>query len=346
MVAAANEVDNLASRIDISRYSSYDKLLKVTARVLAIYERRNLRGATKVLTAEDIVQAELFWIKECQKPLMTTLKDDKKTFDKLYAKLCPKVRDDGVMVVGARAERHVHFSHNRQEVPLLPYHHKFSKLYATHVHNRAHPGVQTTVSKIRSRYWIVNLYKMAKSIRHHCVPCRRHEKDMAGQQMGKLPLERLKPSPPWTYVGVDPFGPYTIRGEVNKRARGKAYGVVFNCFSTRAVHVDVAVDYSTSGFLQVLRRFVSLRGYPAEMYSDGGSQLAAASRELKLAVDGWDQNRLQEFGITDGMTWKFSMADSPWQNGVTETLIKGIKKAINHAIGDQILPFHELQTVF
>lgn len=169
---------------------------------------------------------------------------------------------------------------------------------------------------------------------------------MVGQKMGQLPLARLKPSPPWSYVGVDLFGPFPTRGEVNKRARGKAYGVIFNCFTTRAVHIDLAVDYSSTGFLQVLRRFVSLRGYPSEMYSDGGSQLVGASKELKQVTDGWDADKLHDFGITNGMTWKFSMADSPWQNGVTEILIKGVKKAINHAIGNQVLHFHELQTVF
>ena len=168
---------------------------------------------------------------------------------------------------------------------------------------------------------------------------------MAGQVMGQLPLERLRPSPPWAYVGVDLFGPFTTRGEVNRRARGKAYGVIFNCFVTRAVHIDLATDYSMNGFLQVLRRFVSLRGYPKEMYSDGGSQLLAASKELRQVMDGWDPDSLHEFGITEGMSWKFSMANAPWQNGVTEILIKGIKKSIQHAIRDQILPFHELQTV-
>ena len=346
MVADAREADTLANRIGIHRYSSYDKLLRVTARILAMYNDKAFSSATKVLTAKDIEQAELFWIKECQKPIMKTLNDDKVAFNKLYAKLCPKVRDDDVIVVGARAGRYVHFSYNKQEVPLLVYRHPFSKLYATHVHHRGHPGVQTTVSKIRSKFWIINLFKMAKSIRHHCVPCRRQEKDMVSQKMGQLPLARLKPSPPWNYVGVDLFGPFTTRGEVNKRARGKAYGVIFNCFTTRAVHIDLAVDYSASGFLQVLRRFVSLRGYPSEMYSDGGSQLVGASNELKQAIDGWDADKLHEFGVTDGMTWKFSMADSPWQNGVTEILIKGVKKAINHAIGSQVLQFHELQTVF
>ena len=60
------------------------------------------------------------------------------------------------------------------------------------------------------------------------------------QVMGSLPEERLKPSPPWYCTGVDLFGPFITRGEVQKRVRGKAYGVLFNCMTTRAVHVDVS----------------------------------------------------------------------------------------------------------
>ena len=60
------------------------------------------------------------------------------------------------------------------------------------------------------------------------------------QVMGSLPEERLKPSPPWYCTGVDLFGPFITRKEVQKRVRGKAYGVLFNCMTTRAVHVDVS----------------------------------------------------------------------------------------------------------
>ena len=51
--------------------------------------------------------------------------------------------------------------------------------------------------------------------------------------------------------------------------------------STRAVHLDLAADYSTEKFLLVLGRFVSLRGYPAKLYSDNGPQLVAANKELQ-----------------------------------------------------------------
>ena len=104
--------------------------------------------------------------------------------------------------------------------------------------------------------------------------------------MGKLPIERLKPAPAWHSTALDLFGPFKIKDEVKKRTTGKAYGVIFNCLTTRAVHVDISSDYSTQKFLMVWRRFVSIRGYPSKLYSDNGPQLVSANEELKKVNKG------------------------------------------------------------
>ena len=50
--------------------------------------------------------------------------------------------------------------------------------------------------------------------------------------------------------------------------------------------------------------------------------------------------------MTQGLQWILvSSADAPWQNGVSEALIKSIKKAITIAIGENEMTFSELQTV-
>ena len=75
--------------------------------------------------------------------------------------------------------------------------------------------------------------------------------------MGKLPIERLKPAPAWDATALDFFGPFKIKDEVQKRTTGKAYGLIFSCLATRAVHADVSPDYSNEKFLMALRHFVS-----------------------------------------------------------------------------------------
>ena len=49
---------------------------------------------------------------------------------------------------------------------------------------------------------------------------------LTSQVMGKLPIERLKPAPPFFHSMVDVFGPYTVRSEINKRSSRKVYGVI------------------------------------------------------------------------------------------------------------------------
>ena len=94
--------------------------------------------------------------------------------------------------------------------------------------------------------------------------------------MGKLPIERLKPAPAWDSTALDFFGPFKIKDEVKKRTTGKAYGLIFNCLATRA--------QSTEKFLMVLRRFVSIRGYPSKLFSDNGAELVSANEESKLSL--------------------------------------------------------------
>ena len=96
--------------------------------------------------------------------------------------------------------------------------------------------------------------------------------------------------------------------------------------NTRAVHLELAVDYSTVEFMQTLRRFFAIRGQPALMMSDNGSQLVGAERELREMIKGGNHEEPKEFNAEKGMSWQFITPGAPHQNGCTETLVKGAKK--------------------
>ena len=163
--------------------------------------------------------------------------------------------------------------------------------------------------------------------------------------MSPLPAEKLKPSPAWSITNSDLFGPFEIRGEVNKRSRGKSYGVIFADMVSGAIYVDLSQDYSMQSFLLVLQRFISVRGYPLKVYSDEGTQLLAANKELRALVVDLDISQLKDFGAMNGLQWHFSPADAPWYNGTVESLIKSVKRALYNSIGNQVLSFSEMQTV-
>ena len=283
--------------------------------------------------------AEKFWFKEVQKSIKH--KVDKGDFKRL----CPKTNAEGIVVVGGRAEKWFQHRYDDDTLVLLPHDHRFTKLYAEHMHQEGgHLADAATVSKIRSKVWIPKISKLVRFITSHCVPCKKQNKKLQQQQMGPLPIERLKTSLPFTYISLDFFGPYIVRGESSKRSRGKVYAVLFNCLYSRAVHVDIAGDYSTEGFLIVMERFTDMRGFPTKVYSDPGSQLKKASEELQKIIKGLNREQIAEFGVNQGLEWKFSPADGPWQNGCSEALIKSVKRALSLAIGNNILTPLELQT--
>ena len=129
--------------------------------------------------------------------------------------------------------------------------------------------------------------------------------------MSVLPEQRLKPAPAFSSIGCDFFGPFIIKGEVQKRTRGKCFGVIFTCLVSRAVHVDISQNYSTDSCLQVMRRFASLRGWPRYIYSDRGSQLVCASKELREIAKNIDKNEVHQFSINYGTEWEFSSPFAP-----------------------------------
>ena len=72
--------------------------------------------------------------------------------------------------------------------------------------------------------------------------------------MDNLPSSRLMEVPPFTYCGVDMFGPFIIR---QRRSEVKQHGAMFTCMNTRAIHIEVTHSLDTDSFIQALRRMIA-----------------------------------------------------------------------------------------
>ena len=82
-------------------------------------------------------------------------------------------------------------------------------------------------------------------------------------------------------------------------------------------------------FLQVMRRFFAIRGYPKSIVSDNGTQLVEAVTELRKAIKGLDAKKLREFSAERGIEWRFITPGAPHHNGCAEALVKSVKIASN-----------------
>ena len=80
------------------------------------------------------------------------------------------------------------------------------------------------------------------------------------------PLERVQWVPPFSHVGVDHTGSYVIKDPQGRKA--KAYICLFVCATTRAVHLEVVEDLTTSKFVMCLRRLAAAKGLPSLILSD------------------------------------------------------------------------------
>ncbi|XP_068247848.1 uncharacterized protein [Palaemon carinicauda] len=321
------------SVINMSRFSSYTKLLRVPARIIAAFKVKSLKAIACLPTPELVHEAEMYLIQIEQSKLQSDWR-------KAYRRLGPSI-DNGIIFVGERIANWLKENWNQDRFILMPSNSHIIKLYIQHLHNSDHSGVETTLAKLQCKYWVISARRLIKFIKNKCIACKRISAETVAQKMGQVAQERLRPTPPFYHTSLDLFGPITIRDTVKRRTYGKAYGVIFNCLVSRAVYVDLAESYDTKGFLTVFQRFITIRGYPKTIHSDLGSQLVAACKELRL-----DKSKLQKYGASGGTTWIFyKSADAPWQNGCSEALIKSVKRAVLIAIGDSKLTFGEMKTV-
>ena len=337
---------NLASTkaeevMNIKKFSSWRRLIRVTAYVKRCIPKRRKQELgilpnERSLSAQELQASELFWIKEAQKCLAHRVAKGE------FKSLTPFRDGNDVMRVGGRVSN-ADLSYDTKHPALLPSSHWISLLIVRHAHQFGHNGVAATTAKTRRKYWIVKASDLAKSVKFKCVFCKRMAQNLETQFMANLPDIRLAPfTPPFHHTACDYFGPIVVKVGRNKTA--KHYGVLFTCLNTRAVHLELATDCSTMEFLQVLRRFFAIRGTPAVMISDNGTQFVGAEKELKEMVKGWKLAELREFCAEKGMKWRFTTPKAPHHNGCAEALVKTCKKALQKVIGNQVLSPFELYT--
>ena len=253
--------------------------------------------------------------------------------------LCPRIKNFPIS-----------FSAN-QFIPILPCG-ALAKLIAEYYHNKYHTDIESVVAHIRNEVWIIKIRKLVSGIDKKCKLCLIKRKKMAAQMMGELPEFRFRPSSAFSAVCMDLFGPMIIRDDCVKkgpRVTKKVWGVLFTCTASRAVYLDIAIDYSTEAVLHTIRRLMAFRGDVRIIISDPGSQLVGASKELVEWRKGWDQEELNRFGASKGIEWNFIMPASQHQNGAAESLVKfskGVLKSMMKTYADFKLSLNELNTLF
>ncbi|XP_076301820.1 uncharacterized protein LOC143219898 [Lasioglossum baleicum] len=342
-----------------SRFSKWPKLLRVTAYIIRFSRlcRRNIsdtpsRPSGQALSTSDVSLARIFWIKHLQSAEFPEELHALQQAQSLSPKspllsLNPFLDADGILRVGGRL-RHAALPH-RVRHPILLAPHPIVRLLVEQVHTQTlHGGVQLTLHTLRQNYWLLRARSMVKSIIHSCVTCVRERAAVPEQIMGNLPDARV--SPParcFAHCGVDYAGPFHIRASAGRGITSrKAYIALFICMATRAIHLELAVDYSTPAFLNAYLRFCSRRGLPEAVYSDNGTNFVGGCRELSAAYRAAIRNpNFLNKTASDGTTWHFIPPSAPHFGGLWEAGVKSVKHHLRRVLGDRMLTFEEFTTL-
>lgn len=264
--------------------------------------------------------------------------------------LSPFLDDEGIIRVGGRL-KNAPISYSQKHQVLLPSRHVLTKLIINNEHiKQFHAGLQLTISSIRAKYWPLSARSIVRSIIRNCITCFKTRPTTVKYLMGNLPLTRVLPARPFQNVGVDYFGPVYLRESSRRKALvAKAYGAVFVCFATKAVHLELVGNLTTNSFIAALKRFTARRGKISNIYSDNGTQFVGANNELRKLMNQLhaqvSKGSISEYLIADDINWHFIPPRAPHFGGLWEAAVKSVKTHLTRVIGKTSLSYEEMYTM-
>ena len=167
-----------------------------------------------------------------------------------------------------------------------------------------------------------------------CVLCRNLSGHTQNQKMADLPPERVMPAPPFTYTGMDVFGPFYIK---EGRKELKRWGMIFTCLSSRAIHLETLNSKMTDSFLNALRRFISRRGKVRELRCDQGTNFVGAKNELASAFKELNTTPLKEYLSSQDCDWidfNFNTPHASHMEGIWEGQIHTTRSVLSSLLLD------------
>lgn len=164
--------------------------------------------------------------------------------------------------------------------------------------------------------------------------------------MASLPRHRVTIDRPFITSGVDFCGPIAIKSGIRRVASIKAYISVFVCLTTRAVHLEVVSALTTEAFIAALNRFMSRRGFCANLYSDNGTYFTGADAMLrKYFNEAQKQHSVDNYLAEKGVKWHFIPPSAPHFGSIWEAAVKSAKTHLYKVTKAVLLNFEELTTL-
>ena len=320
--------------VDVSRFNSLDKVLKVMGWILRFLSnmRNNHPCNLPYLALEELSDAKTKLLFLAQASVYSDEIHRLKSGlpirrDSCLRKLNPFIGSDGLLRVGWRLGRSDLQYEEKYPVILPKCHLSLLLVRSQHIRQK-HADVDIMICMLRSAYWIVGLRRLAKQVKRECVSCQKQDGLACTQPCGPLPSLRVKDAPPFSVTGLDFAGPLYACDLPGK----KLYFLLFTCAVVRAVHVELVDSMSVDDCVMAIRRFCARRGMVNTFYSDNAKTFIGVSKLMHSV-----------FG-SNAPDWRFIAPRSPWWGGWWERLVRSIKSGLRKSVGGSCLTRAELET--
>lgn len=327
--------------VEYTNFSTYRRLLLCYINILRYLEilKIKAKGLTDappgrfspqmVKKAENaiirVAQREVYGdeIEELGKPNVRLSKNSS-----IFKKM-PYLDEDNILRCKGRVDYSEDATPDIKRPIILPAGHHITNLIILHYHIRYnHHNHETVVNELRQRFSIPRLRTQLNKLRRECQQCKNDSARPAVPEMSPLPPARLKTfSRPFSFVGVDFFGPITV---TIGRRNEKRWGMLVTCLTIRAVHLECVHSLTTDSCILALRNFMNRRGRPIEIYCDNGTNLKGACRELKEELDKVDINQVAFTFLEMAIQWCFNPPAAPHMGGAWERLVRSTKNNISY----------------
>ena len=331
---------SISNVINSGRYGTAERLFRVTSWVLRFVfnmqtRRKSLERRNGELSVDELNKAERLWIREAQ----TGLKVDEKFSQ--FSNSLGLIEEEGILRCRGRLQNS-DLEYNAKYPILIPRDHRLTELIVQRCHREVHHGgVRATLSRLRTKFWVVRGRQMVKKLLSRCVVCKKLEgRPCSVTKVADLPKFRIREVAPFSNVGIDFAGP--LFAKCCSKSSRKVYIALFTCCVTRALHLELVRDLSAETFLCCLRKFAARRGMPDLIVSDNAKTFKASERAITRL---FNEPKVKAELQNKRVTWRFNLERAPWWGGFFERMVRSVKRCLRKVLGNAKLTVEELSTV-
>lgn len=338
----------------LQNHSSIEHIIRIVAWILRPLNPKR-RQLPRYLTLHELDNATKVIVKQTQQKSFDTdicylQKHNTVQSNSKIKALTPFIDHQDILRVGGRL-KNASLTENMKHPMIIPHDSRLTHLLIDQAHRMTfHGGPRLTLSHLREKYWIVGGNRATKMQVRKCVTCRKNNPKAEHQLMGNLPSARANQAPPFYHTGVDYTGFVDVKMNKGRGAKTtKGYIAVFICMVTKAVHIELVSDLTSSAFLAALNRMAARRGTPRHLYSDNGTNFVGANRQLVEQYEEIEHiykgDQLQREIAEMRIEWHFNAPAWPSAGGLWERAVRSLKHHLKRVVGVQKLTFEEYTTI-